>query len=195
MNYPKSTNAKPVYFLLLKLFRVSDSNIIISRNFYWLHLPDSDYNALELHHGKKVPLKITSHVSTTESTYNIQVEVHNASKNSNSAILGSLLNNHKNAGEKYDGGLQCSRPEISRTIEIEETDPGVAFFLHFSVHSANVEEAAVDTRILPVHYSDNYFSLVPGEELTVNISFEVSEGITPQVLLAGWNYHEEIQVY
>ncbi|PKU61157.1 mannosylglycoprotein endo-beta-mannosidase isoform X1 [Dendrobium catenatum] len=195
MNYPKSTNAKPVYFLLLKLFRVSDSNIIISRNFYWLHLPDSDYNALELHHGKKVPLKITSHVSTTESTYNIQVEVHNASKNSNSAILGSLLNNHKNAGEKYDGGLQCSRPEISRIIEIEETDPGVAFFLHFSVHSANVEEAAVDSRILPVHYSDNYFSLVPGEELSINISFEVSEGITPKVLLAGWNYHEEIQVY
>ncbi|KAI0526798.1 hypothetical protein KFK09_002389 [Dendrobium nobile] len=193
MNYPKSTNAKPVYFLLLKLFTVSDSNIIISRNFYWLHLPDCDYNALELHHGKKVPLKITSHASTTESTYHIQIEVHNTSKNSNSAILGSLVNNQKNAGEKYDGGLQCSRPEISRTIEIKETDPGVAFFLHFSVHSGNVEEAAVDTRILPVHYSDNYFSLVPGEELTVNISFEVSEGITPQVLLAGWNYHEEIQ--
>ncbi|KAH0468677.1 hypothetical protein IEQ34_001909 [Dendrobium chrysotoxum] len=200
MNYPKSTNAKPVYFLLLKLFRVSDSNIIISRNFYWLHLPDSNYNALELHHGKKVPLKITSHVSTTESTYNIQINVHNTSKNSNSSILGSLLNNHKNADsssmdEKYDGGLQCSRPKISRIIEINEADPGVAFFLHFSVHSANVEETAVDTRILPVHYSDNYFSLVPGEELTINISFEVSEGITPQVLLAGWNYHEEIQVY
>lgn len=66
---------------------------------------------------------------------------------------------------------------------------GVAFFLHFSVHAAkNMEELGEDTRILPVHYTDNYFSLVPGEAMTVNVSFE-SRGVTPRVRLHGWNYH------
>ena len=41
MGYPKMKNAKPVYFLLLKLFRLSDK-AILSRNFYRLHLPGSD---------------------------------------------------------------------------------------------------------------------------------------------------------
>ena len=33
MEYPKMKNAKPVYFLLLKLFRLSDKEAL-SRNFY-----------------------------------------------------------------------------------------------------------------------------------------------------------------
>ena len=59
MKYPKSKNPKPVYFLLLKLYRMSDYSIL-SRNFYWLHLPGSDYKMLEPYRAKKVPLRVTS---------------------------------------------------------------------------------------------------------------------------------------
>ncbi|XP_020576152.1 mannosylglycoprotein endo-beta-mannosidase-like isoform X2 [Phalaenopsis equestris] len=192
LNYPKSENAKPVYFLLLKLFRISDTNMIISRNFYWLHLPNSDYNSLELHRGNRTPLKITSQASFAESICNIQIHVLNLSKssNSNSSFSKILLENGKKEASNSmgnEGGV--------RIVEVDGMDYGVAFFLHFSVVAGEVEDGVVDNRVLPVHYSDNYFSLVPGEEMSISIWFEVSEGLTPQVLLQGWNYAGGIQVY
>ncbi|XP_020578190.1 mannosylglycoprotein endo-beta-mannosidase-like [Phalaenopsis equestris] len=213
LKYPKSKNAKPVYFLLLKLFRVSDTSII-SRNLYWLHLPDGNYNTLEHYRAKKVPLKITSQISATGSTYKMQMNVLNMSKNLNSGILRNLLDN-KNWSDNQESrsvdhveeleaartkngvfGRICSALQFSklekgwRVFEVTGSESGVAFFLHFSVHAAKkVEEEADDTRILPVHYSDNYFSLVPGESMAINISFEVPQGVTPRVVLHGWNYH------
>lgn len=69
-------------------------------------------------------------------------------------------------------------------------DEGVAFFLHFSVHGITADpKEGEDTRILPVHYSDNYFSLVPGEVMQIKMSFEVPRGVSPRVTLNGWNYH------
>ncbi|GKA82146.1 mannosylglycoprotein endo-beta-mannosidase [Tanacetum coccineum] len=76
-----------------------------------------------------------------------------------------------------------------KVSEINGTEDGVAFFLNFSVHASNKDhKKGEDTRILPVHYSDNYFSLVPGEEMAVTISFEVPMSVTPRVSLHGWNY-------
>ncbi|KAL5712702.1 mannosylglycoprotein endo-beta-mannosidase [Ranunculus cassubicifolius] len=180
MKYPKSKNPKPVYFLLLKLFNTSD-NSILSRNFYWLHLKGGDYTLLEPYRKKKIPLKITSQVFITGPKYNIQMRVHNKNKGPNSTnndevgVLGRMYR----WVSREDNGL--------RTVNVDGPDSGVAFFLHFSVHSAKQE--GEDTRILPVHYSDNYFSLVPGETMNVDISFEVPSGVTPGVTLRGWNYH------
>jgi mannosylglycoprotein endo-beta-mannosidase len=76
-----------------------------------------------------------------------------------------------------------------KVSEINGDDVGVAFFLHLSVHASKMDyKEGEDTRILPVHYSDNYFSLVPGESMPVNISFEIPPGVTPRVSLDGWNY-------
>jgi mannosylglycoprotein endo-beta-mannosidase len=83
-----------------------------------------------------------------------------------------------------------NRLEVSK---INGTDTGVAFFLNFSVHGAKKDQGNSgyeDTRILPVHYSDNYFSLVPGETMKIDLSFEVPEGVVPRVLLTGWNHSE-----
>jgi hypothetical protein len=55
MKYHEMENAKPVYILLLKLFRLSD-NEILSRNFYWLRLPGQDYKLLEQYQQKRIPL-------------------------------------------------------------------------------------------------------------------------------------------
>ncbi|KAI0497438.1 hypothetical protein KFK09_020663 [Dendrobium nobile] len=194
MKYPTSKNAKPVYFLLLKLFRLSDTSII-SRNFYWLHQPDTNYNILEPYRAKKVPLKITSQTFITGSSYKIQMSVLNITKNSNSLdqVKEPEAARFKSGVlSRIFSGLQVSRSEHgSRVFEVAGSDTGVAFFLHFSVHDGTAVDEATngDTRILPVHYSDNYFSLVPGESTTINISFEVPQGVTPRVVLQGWNYH------
>ncbi|XP_071701320.1 mannosylglycoprotein endo-beta-mannosidase-like isoform X2 [Rutidosis leptorrhynchoides] len=206
MKYPKSKNPKAVYYLLLKLYNISDYRII-SRNFYWLHLPGGDYKLLEPYKQKKIPLKMTSDISINGSTYNVHVQLENKSKKPDTE---SVLHNNNFVESNYDadvdmmssetekeGGLlqkfykRFSREENNNVSvsEINGNDVGVAFFLNFSVHGSSQDhKKGEDTRILPVHYSDNYFSLVPGEKMVVTISFEVPKGVTPRVSLHGWNY-------
>lgn len=210
MKYPKSTDPKPVYFLLLKLYYMSDFRII-SRNFYWLHLPDGDYKLLEPYRKKKIPLKMTSDITISGSTYKVRVNVKNTSKkpdNNNSLYKNNFVKIYDNSDFDIDltsSDITKPKPETgllqkfynrfsrveseSRVSEVNGTEAGVAFFLNFSVHSTSQNyKKGEDTRILPVHYSDNYFSLVPGEEMTVTISFEVPKGVTPRVSLHGWNF-------
>ncbi|XVE63002.1 hypothetical protein DITRI_Ditri06bG0164900 [Diplodiscus trichospermus] len=214
MKYPKSKSSKPVYFLLLKLYHVSDYSII-SRNFYWLHLSGGDYKLLEPYRNKRIPLKITSKTFIKGFSYEIEMNVKNKSKKPDPKILTyknnfvggdddndfdmtSLEPIHHETEEKEKAGLfqrlcrQFSRETDSlRVAEINGSDVGVAFFLNFSVHASKRDhKEGEDTRILPVHYSDNYFSLVPGEEMTIKISFQVPRGVTPRVTLKGWNYHQ-----
>ncbi|XP_068658779.1 mannosylglycoprotein endo-beta-mannosidase [Aristolochia californica] len=212
IKYPKSKTAKPVYFLLLKLFNKSDSHVI-SRNFYWLHLPGGDYELLESYRTKRVPLKITSQVMIRGSTYKVQMHVKNMSTEPQPKIL-SLENQvadtcdskdfNRNLTGEAEVSLNNQQVGLFRRIcrgfsrgenglQIVETngnDPGVAFFMYFSVHAAKKDhEVGEDTRILPVHYSDNFFSLVPGEAMVIDISFQVPQGVTPRVTLHGWNHH------
>ncbi|CAH9087268.1 unnamed protein product [Cuscuta europaea] len=211
MEYPKQENAKRVYFLLLKLYSVSDQ-VILSRNFYWLHLSGGDYKPLESFREKKVPLKITSLTLINGSSYEMQLVVENTSKKSGSKTPCHensfvTINNGSNDAFLEPADYYCltrGKSEISfyqklwsmvgkqSNVKISETngttEAGVAFFLHFSVNNSSKKIAKnEDTRILPVHYSDNYFSLVPGEVMKVTLSFEVPPGVTPQVTLRGWN--------
>ncbi|GJN14323.1 hypothetical protein PR202_gb01133 [Eleusine coracana subsp. coracana] len=210
MKYYEMKNAKPVYFLLLKLFRLSD-NGILSRNFYWLHLPGQDYKLLEQYQQKKIPLQIISEVSISGTRHKVRMTVENKSRKSvseSTQLIDCLgggnssfsIGNEAKAEQHESGGLWrkigsvlgIARSEDNlRNVEVDGTDSGVAFFLHFSVHSSepSTQENYRDTRILPVHYSDNYFSLTPGEKMVVDISFEAPQGSSPRVVLKGWNHH------
>ncbi|KAL1195384.1 Mannosylglycoprotein endo-beta-mannosidase [Cardamine amara subsp. amara] len=195
--YPKTENAKPVHFLLLKLYNVSDKTVI-SRNFYWLHLPGQDYTQLEPYRKKQIPLKITCNAVMIGPTYELEINVHNTSK-------VDVAKNVIQEDEKGDLGLLqklFSRNSVSadsnrglKVVEVKGSDRGVAFFLRFSVHNTETEKQ--DTRILPVHYSDNYFSLVPGESMSLKISFAAPAGIkkSPRVMLRGWNYPHGFTVF
>lgn len=221
MEYPKSENPKPVYFLLLKLYEVSNYGII-SRNFYWLHQSGGDYKLLEPYRERNIPIQVTSQVDVTGSTYEVRMNVQNKSKNaesssltyknnfihrhgkgdfdSNSAILG---NKEQTDDKRSSAGLFhriCRRIGMGnssqRSVETDGNDVGVAFFLHFSVHGSKVEsKEGEDTRILPVHYSDNYFSLVPGEVMSIKISFEAPPGVTPKITLHGWNFPQGLTIF
>ncbi|KAH6805791.1 glycoside hydrolase family 2 protein [Perilla frutescens var. frutescens] len=200
MKYPKSENPKPVYFLLLKLYKTSDYEIL-SRNFYWLHLPGGDYKLLEPYKKRQIPLKITSLTFILGSSYEVRMHIENTSKKPDSRSLLQSNNNSdaplwpdrekKQKQSLFQKVLKNFSPKSNgvRVAEIDGTETGVAFFLQLSVHASKKDKKdGEDTRILPVHYSDNYFSLVPGEVLTVTLNFEVSEGITPRVMINGWNY-------
>lgn len=209
MKYPKSENPKPVYFLLLKLYRLSDHKIL-SRNFYWLHLPGGDYKLLKPCKKTKTPLKITSLTFIRGCSYEVKMQIENTSKKA--APRSVMYNNnlftttefeaqtsaaakcmHENGGklfQKIRNNLS-SKNSCKKVTETSGSDVGVAFFLCFSVHASKEDvNHGADTRILPVHYSDNYLSLVPGEVMNVSLKFEVAEGITPRVKLHGWNYDE-----
>lgn len=204
MKYPKSENPKPVYFLLLKLYKVSD-NQILSRNFYWLHLPGGDYKLLEPYRKKQIPLKTTSLTFIKGSSYEIRMHIENTSKKPDTR---NLLHKDRtfDMSASLDRGREqglfgkmlksfWSKDDGSRVTEIKGTEIGVAFFLHLSVHASKKDQKdGDDTRILPVHYSDNYFSLVPGEVMTVTLNFEVPEGVTPRVMINGWNYESGYSV-
>ncbi|OMO99177.1 Glycoside hydrolase, family 2, immunoglobulin-like beta-sandwich [Corchorus olitorius] len=216
IKYPKSENPKPVYFVLLKLYHVSDYSII-SRNFYWLHLPEGDYKLLEPYRSKRIPLKMTSKTFIRGSSYDVEMHVQNTSKKPDLKTL-TYKNNFASRHDDGDFDMASLEPVDNETEENEKTgifkrlyrrfsretdglkvtevngsDVGVAFFLNFSVHASKSDhKEGEDTRILPVHYSDNYFSLVPGEEMTIKISFKVPQGVTPRVTLEGWNYPQGV---
>ncbi|XP_078442484.1 glycoside hydrolase family 2 protein [Wolffia australiana] len=177
MSYPKLAGRKPVYFLLLKLLSISDSRVL-SRNFYWLHSAGGDFKLLEPYRRRRVPLEITSEVKVQGSLYKVKLQVRNASNSPSLSKLPTLFSLRKIIFGKKVVRINSVDPE-----------PGVAFFIRFSVHRAEKGlDNGGDTRILPVHYSDNYLSLVPGESTAVDISFEVPHGVSPRIMLDGWNY-------
>jgi mannosylglycoprotein endo-beta-mannosidase len=78
----------------------------------------------------------------------------------------------------------------NKTIDSSKPqDHHVAFGLYFSVVDTNSK--ALDPRILPVNYSQNWFSLVPNEALDIFISFKLHDkNARPKLILRGWNIVE-----
>ncbi|XP_051144766.1 mannosylglycoprotein endo-beta-mannosidase isoform X2 [Andrographis paniculata] len=201
MKYPKSGNPKPVYFLLLKLYKMSDDEIL-SRNFYWLHLPGGDYKLLEAYRKNTVPLEVSSLTFIKGSSYEIRMHIKNASKKLGDHGKPVSESGHcpkKNEFAKaLSESVRCLKMKTNdaKVTKVKGTAAGVAFFVRLSVHDSKKDGngGRTDTRILPVHYSDNYFSLVPEEAMTVSLKFEVPEGATPRVVMHGWNYEEQVEL-
>eukprot|EP00850_Spirogloea_muscicola_P022865 SM000315S11902 [mRNA] locus=s315:76654:82974:- [translate_table: standard] len=65
----------------------------------------------------------------------------------------------------------------------------IAFWLQLAVFARGPagSDTLGDGRILPVRYSDNYLSLVPGERRDVRVTFRVKDGQVPRLVLQGWN--------
>ncbi len=80
--------------------------------------------------------------------------------------------------------------EINGQIKVEIDNPGggpVAFFNRISLVNGITKK-----RILPVFYSDNYVSVLPGEEKTVYINYTSKDNINnAEVSISGWNVDEQ----
>jgi Exo-beta-D-glucosaminidase Ig-fold domain/Glycosyl hydrolases family 2, TIM barrel domain len=72
------------------------------------------------------------------------------------------------------------------SVSVTLHNPGttVALMTHLQLHRKSSGE-----RVLPVFYSDNYVSLLPGESKTVTVEADTAElkGEQPLVLVDGWN--------
>jgi exo-1,4-beta-D-glucosaminidase len=70
------------------------------------------------------------------------------------------------------------------TVVAENKSDTVAFMMHPRLTRGKGGED-----IAPILWSDNYFSLLPGEKKTVTASFDSShlEGVKPEFVLGGWN--------
>eukprot|EP00249_Psilotum_nudum_P010087 c22324_g1_i1 orf=833-3763(-) len=214
MQYANSKSPRPVYFLLLRLSDESNKTLI-SRNFYWIHLPGGNYKPLEgIFKSREIPLRARIKGTLTGKSFEVTVQITNLSIGVGSVTqVGQEQGTHfTNSGVFYDNEVDNTkdiespallsklwkhfspkdrRPSAgSGYIEIENMTgySGVAFWLHFSVVSGKEGgKPGVDTRILPVYYSQNYFSLVPGENIDVEIKFDLPEGVVPHLILEGWN--------
>ena len=70
------------------------------------------------------------------------------------------------------------------TVTLRNPSANIAVMAHLQLR-----RKASGERVLPVYYSDNYISLVPGESRTINIeaALKAFNGEEPLVMLDGWN--------
>lgn len=82
---------------------------------------------------------------------------------------------------------QVEKGKIEVTLKNYDINP-VSFFNRVTLVDAKNKE-----RVLPVFYSDNYFSILPGVEKKVMIDYDAD--ITPLITVEGWNVrNQEIKV-
>lgn len=75
--------------------------------------------------------------------------------------------------------------ERAVTVKIANTGAAAALMIKLTL-----ENAATGERILPAYYSENYVSLLPGEERSVTVTFPAG-GAKPAIGLRGWNLGTE----
>jgi len=70
------------------------------------------------------------------------------------------------------------------TVSVTNNGSGVAFMIH-----PRLTRGKGGDDVVPVFWSDNYFSLLPGEIKSVTVRFDSSSlaGATPELIVDGWN--------
>jgi hypothetical protein len=71
--------------------------------------------------------------------------------------------------------------ERTVTVRIKNTGSAAALMIKLTL-----TDSATGQRILPAYYSDNYVSLLPGEERTVTVAFATGSA-KPAIGVRGWN--------
>ena len=80
---------------------------------------------------------------------------------------------------------QAAKDKVAVTITVPANAP-VSFFNRLSLVDANSHE-----RLLPVFYSDNYITILPGETKTITIDYDGRQYPQKQVVsVSGWNLKE-----
>lgn len=101
------------------------------------------------------------------------------------------------ASGKYSGLNQIKKANLNVTaralksgkVEITLTNPAgnpVAFFNRVSVVDKNTGE-----RILPAFYSDNYLSVVPGDQKKIEVEFTETAQSSSVITVSGWNVNDQ----
>jgi exo-1,4-beta-D-glucosaminidase len=94
------------------------------------------------------------------------------------------LNNLPTAKLAITKTMQGSGKNSALTVVAENKSDTVAFMVHPRVTRGKGGED-----LTPIFWSDNYFSLLPGEKKTVTARFDSTslQGATPELVVEGWN--------
>jgi hypothetical protein len=95
------------------------------------------------------------------------------------------LNGLPRARLTASGGVTSVDGERKVTVKIINDGSTPALLVKLTL-----KDAATGLRILPAYYSENYVSLLPGEERTIGIAFAAGAS-KPAIGLRGWNLEAE----
>ena len=81
------------------------------------------------------------------------------------------------------------------TVTVQNKGDGVAFMVHprlirkKGTYLSTGDPLHMGEDVVPVFWSDNYFSLLPGEKKSVSVTFDPASlaGAEPQIVVDGWN--------
>ena len=96
----------------------------------------------------------------------------------------SDLSNMLPADLQYSLYWEKSGGKVFLTVDIKNVGKNIALMTRLKVLRDRSKE-----RVLPVYYSDNYFSLLPGETKQVILEFNAKDlqGENPVLGIEGWN--------
>jgi len=94
------------------------------------------------------------------------------------------LNNLPKASVTITKSVSTNGSKFVMTVVAENKGKVVAFMVH-----PRVTRGKGGGDITPIFWSDNYFSLLPGEKKSVTARFDLSsqDGATPELVVDGWN--------
>ena len=154
-------NEKSMYFVKLNL--KDDSGNVVSENFYWIFPPSK----LENLRGQNQACEACGF------TYNQDI-----------SFAPYLQKLPQTEIETLVKSLNYENGEYTAKIEISPDSSNLAFFTHVSVLKGKQGE-----EVLPSYWSDNYVTVLPGENktLTVNFNEEDLGNNDPYLVIEGWN--------
>lgn len=145
--------------------------------------------------GKATDLGLVKWPANLSSVHFIKLELHNAT--------GKLLseNLYWRALPEHADNLEdlAKLSEITLDAKVKRHDANGKCLLDVTLHNPGSQVALMahlqlrrqlsNERVLPVYYTDNYISLVPGETRTITIEAAQSDlkGEIPLVVVDGWN--------
>jgi hypothetical protein len=90
------------------------------------------------------------------------------------------------ATAKISAAVSAANDERKATVTLTDSSS-----IPLVLVKLTLEDAATGNRILPAYYSDNYISLLPGEQRTITVEFPASTG-APALGLRGWNLATQV---
>lgn len=151
------------YFLSITL-RNRDSGKLVSRNVYWLQ---DEMDVLDWDRSSGFSTPVTKYADFS--------------------ALGSMASPEKVSfnytSEKF---LEDGKWKVRVTVNVENPSDAIAFMLRARVLMGGVDKDDV----LPIFWSDNFVTLMPGENDVLTATFDMSllKGTEPVVVIKGFNF-------
>jgi beta-mannosidase len=171
VQWPATLSA--VHFIKLQLWKTTGE--LLSDNFYWRGLPGQSDSLAALDNLSRVKLDVQVKREDKGDNCFLKVTLHNPG--SQLALMTHLQLRRQGAETLFGKQSPSGTPSAEQLAFGKQSGGQLPF------------GGQADNRVLPVYYSDNYVSLVPGESRTITIEVARADlkGQSPLIAMDGWN--------